>query len=72
MDQPIDDLLHAEDLKLSREQLLGPITELQSYEIVKQSLYCYDLESNMIFNNLRDRVYKFYLKNEEIRRYGQS
>jgi hypothetical protein len=24
----------------------------------------------MIFNNLRDRVYKFYLRNEEIRRYG--
>lgn len=71
-DQQMDDLLKQEDLKFSREQLLGPITDMQAYQINKQSLHCSDLEGNLLFTNLRERVFKFFISNEEVRRYGQS
>lgn len=76
-EQQMDDLIRSEEagldnLKMSKEQLLGPITDMKAYEIDKLSLECPELESNPIFIKLRTRILKFFITSEETRRYGMT
>ena len=57
---------------LSKEQLLGPITDSVAYEIDVKSLQCTELENNMIFKKLKQIILKFFITREENRRYGQN
>ena len=57
---------------LSKEQLLGPITDSVAYEIDVKSMQCAELENNQIFKKLKQIILKFFITREENRRYGQT
>jgi hypothetical protein len=57
---------------ISKEELLGPITDMIAFQIDKQSLECQELANNPIYEKLKHRLLKFYVTREEYRRYGLS
>lgn len=86
-EQKMEDLIRREDAGLEEQQrlaaengdprkskdwLLGPITDMISYDVDKRSLDCPELEDNPIFIKLKNRILKFFITREETRRYGPS
>lgn len=75
----MDELIRNEDNSfdhnqkaLTKEQLLGPITDLPAFKVDEQALDCPELESNPIYQRLKQRILKFFVTREEIRRFGPS
>lgn len=64
----MDDLIRKEDAALddhhknmSKEQLLGPITAMKAFEIDEMALDCPELNDNLIFIKLKQRLRKFFI-----------
>jgi len=57
---------------IPKDQLLGPITDLPAYKVDENALDCPELEPNPIYQRLKQRLLKFFITREEIRRYGPS
>lgn len=75
----MDELIRNEDASfdlnqkaISKEQLLGPIIDLPAYKVDEQSLDCPELEANPIYQRLKQRILKFFITREEIRRNGPT
>ena len=75
----MDDFIRNEDASfdnkqkaISKDELLGPITDLPAYSVDVQSLDCPELEPNPIYQRLKQRILKFFVTREEIRRYGPT
>jgi hypothetical protein len=52
------------------DTLLGPITDSVNFHIDELALDCPDLNDNQIFIKLKNKLRKFFIQREEIRRYG--
>ena len=73
-EQQMDEKIRKEDLEFGTrpqiEKLLGPITDMTAYKVDERALDVPELESNPIFQKLKQRILKFFVIREEERRYG--
>ena len=70
----MDEMIKKEDIEFGSrphlEKLLGPITDMKAYQIDEKAFEFPELEDNIVYQKLKQRVMKFFTVREEERRYG--
>ncbi len=70
----MEEMIRKEELEFGSraqiEKLLGPITDMTAFKVDERALDVPELESNPLFQKLKQRILKFFILREEERRFG--